>query len=304
MMSILKKIRFRLDGTRRIIVHPLNHGMPKVKLVSQKALDHPDQLIIAQRLLEAYSQARDDECKAKIKIPKNDLWTNLVNKEFNDLLRILQDKDVNLLSEYLLHFGEKYTWFGGLTLSVDGFTIRRDASSVAISYLDKLICLAEAIGVLSVENPEQLSEWGVNLYSDVNEIMDKIEKKIGIAIAPPLGAVPVTGIDTRCGPLHYRHFNSIYAALRLKDLLGKGAICEYGGGLGLVAYYACQLGMQDYVIFDLPIACLFAGYFLMRTLGQDKVCLYKEECKYASVKVQPYWRCMDFSEGAFSTRPI
>lgn len=282
-----------LGNSRSILAHPLVQGMPKIALTSQLATDRPDRIPIAKRLIDAYRRARADQASAKLQPPQNDLWTNLVAAEFKQLLQILQAEDAHALAEYLMHFGEQYTWFGGLTLSVDGLNHMRDPSSVALSYLDKLVCLAESIGVLTLESPEQSVSWGRNMYLPPDEILQRIEQAIGISVATPAGVVPVTGLNTNRGPLHYRHFNSLYAALRIKALLPEGgAVCEYGGGLGVVAYYAYQLGYREYTIFDLPLVNVFAASFLMNTLGPQAVRLYGEDMPAATVHVLPYWDCM------------
>jgi len=298
---LIIRLRSRADRSRRLFAHSSVRGKPSIQLISQSAADRPQRLLIAQRLIEAYLSAKSDECNSKLQLPKNDLWTNLIEAEFKQLLQILDSKDAKALSQYLLHFGKEYTWFGGLTLSVDSFSRTRRTSSIAISYLDKLVCLAESLGVLQLENPEQSDEWGKNLYVDVNEILDNMEKEIGIPLALPNQPIHVTGIATSRGPLHYRHFNALYAALRIKSLLPNGgAICEYGGGLGLVAYYASRLGFTDYTIFDIPLVNVFAGHFLMNVHGVDSVCLYGENCGSTGLKVLPYWRCMDVPAGIYS----
>lgn len=282
-----------LGNSRSILAHPLVQGMPKISLTSQSAADRPDRIPIAKRLIEAYRRARADQPRARLQPPQDDLWTNLVEAEFKQLLQILNAEDAPALAEFLMHFGEQYTWFGGLTLSVDGFNQKRDPSSVALSYLDKLVCLAESQRVLTLESPEQTVSWGRNMYLSPDEILERLEQAIGISVATPTGVVPVTGLDTSRGPLHYRHFNSLYAALRIKTLLpAGGAVCEYGGGLGVVAYYAYQLGFRDYSIFDLPLVNVFAANFLMNALGPQAVRLYGEDGLAATVNVLPYWECM------------
>ncbi|MBL0059877.1 MAG: hypothetical protein IPP35_12470, partial [Elusimicrobia bacterium] len=77
-------------------------------------------------------------------------------------------------------------------------------------------------------------------------------------------------------------------------------ICEYGGGLGLVAYYANALGCPNYTIFDLPLINLFAGNFLIHSLGADAVRLFGEESPTAKVHVLPFWECMNVHDGAYS----
>ncbi len=287
-------------ASRKVVTHPVVKGMPAVGLSSERPRGHADEAT-TRRLLDAYSKAISEEHSAKLKAPSDDLWTNLVNTELGELLQILKARDVKALSEYLSHVGEEYTWAGGLCLSVDGYTPpQAEPAQVALTYLDKLVCLAESLGVLDVENPEQSVQWGSNLYHDIDDLVDRIEKTIGIPIAPPVGVIPVDGLSTARGPLHYRYFNALYAALRLRALAHQDpGVCEYGGGLGLVAYYAYQLGLRDYTLYDLPLSNLFAGHYLIGTLGADAVCLHGEGARPGTVSVLPYWSCLDASAKSF-----
>ena len=287
-------------NSRRIVSRPMVRGIPDVRLVSVPAADGEHRIPVARRLLGAYRRAVEDQPRAKLQAPVEDMWTFLVKRELGDLLEILEAGDAEKLADFLLHFGGRFTWFGGLTLSIDGFNRRRDKTSVALSYLDKLVCLAEALGVLSVENPEQHGQWGWNIHTNVDRLVLELEQAIGIAIAPPSGAIHTFGIESIRGPIHYRHMNSLYAALRIRDLMQQGgAICEYGGGLGIVAYYANMLGLRDYTIFDLPIINVFAGNFLMNTLGTDAVRLYGDDPMPDRVNVLPYWACVDAPDKNF-----
>lgn len=265
------------------------------------AVARPGHLESAKRLLRAYKRAQADSTAAAIKPRNEDLWTDLLRTNMGPLLQILERDDPSALSDYLLHFGEQYTWFGGLTFSLDGYLLgSADRSLVAFTYLDKLICLAESLGVLPMEHPEH-GRWGINLYSDVADIVRRIERALGISIAPPT-AMHVVGIRTPAGALHYRHLNAIYVASRLKALLaraGDDAICEYGGGLGVVALYARRLGIADYTLFDIPLTNVFAGYFLIASLGDEAVSLYGEQPDQGTIKVLPFWKCVDAPDKAF-----
>ena len=284
---------------RGLLVHALPQGAPPVGLSTTKAVEPPNSRRIAQRLADAYGAAKADERHSRISSPENDLWTGLLNREFRELVGILESRDLSSLTRYLQNLGHEFTWFGGVTLSIDGFTSTRGAHEVALSYLDKLVCLAEALGALPLENPEQPSSR-LNMYMDVDEICMRIEQRIGFPIVPHAAALPVTGLTSRSGPLHYRYFNSLYAAVRISEILsGKGPVCEYGGGLGLVAYYANALGHTDYSIFDLPLVNVVAGYFLLNALGEDAVCLFGEDHVHPAVKVLPYWRCVNADPGSF-----
>ncbi len=110
--KILSQKNKEVLNSLHLMAHPLVKGMPKVRIVFHKAIDNPERLPIAQRLIKAYSLAIEDEGTAKLQLPQNDLWTHLIDTELKELLHILKSKDINALSNYLLHFGEQFTWFG------------------------------------------------------------------------------------------------------------------------------------------------------------------------------------------------
>jgi hypothetical protein len=303
MLSFVRGVTDRFRAARRrdfLVSHPRVRGAPAVDLVEEPARTLPGRLDATRRLLAAYKVAHAEEATTAIGPKEDDLWTNLVRSRLGPLLDILEADDPEALADYLLRFGEKYTWFGGLTFSLDGYAGSRDRSRVALTYLDKLVCLAESLGVLPVEHPEH-GRWGENLYADLGDTVKGIEGALGISLAPPPGIVHVVGIKTPHGVFHYRHLNAIYTAHRLKALLsnGGGAVCEYGGGLGVVALYARRMGITDYTLFDIPLTNVFSGYFLINALGGDAVCLYGERQTPDSIKVLPYWKCLDAADKAF-----
>lgn len=256
---------------------------------------------VAVRLIAAYVRAREGEDSAPLRLEGEDLWSHIVAEQFAELLEILEKRDAKGLGSYLQHFGEGSFIFGGLTLTRDAYVENATDAQNAHAYVDTLVSLAEALGVLPLENPEQPLGWGQNLYADVDRLMDRIEESVGIPVLPPGGAVPVVGIETRHGPVHYRHLNALYAASRLRALLPTGgAVCEYGGGLGLVACFTRRFAPTDYTLFDLPISNLFAGHYLIHTLGDDAVDLYGEPRRPDTIKVLPFWECAEAAEGAFA----
>jgi hypothetical protein len=284
----------------RILAHVATGGSPNINLVTRPAVDTPARPRIAERLLRAYKRAASEEPLTPMRRNASDLWTELVRKEFDELIKIIETEDVGSLSRFLMNFGKGYSWFGGLTFSVDGYNKRnRDEQAVALSYYDKLICLAEAAGVLPVEHPEH-GRWGENLHADIANVIDELEKELNISIAPPLGVVPVSGVDTKKGVFHYRHINGIYVAWRMRSLVPpESGICEYGGGNGIAAYYAWRIGLRNYTIFDLPIVNLFAGHFLLNALGEEAVTLYGEDPRPETIALKPYWKCLDCGQRAF-----
>jgi hypothetical protein len=224
-------------------------------------------------------------------------------RNFGQVLNLIRNDDAEQLARHLVNFGKEYTWFGGISTGVDGYTYwDRSEHSVAYSYFDKLVCLGESLGVLSVENPEQGKggNWGNNILTDPSQIVDKIEAQLGIDIVPPEGTVYVAGLRVRGGLLHYRHINALYLAARIRDLTSpQDRICEYGGGLGLAAFYLRRMGHNDFTIFDLPIVNILSGHFLIGTLGEEAVCLEGEHPRADTIKIKANWNCSNESGGAF-----
>jgi hypothetical protein len=205
------------------------------------------------------------------------------------MLVFIESNDADKLSDFLINFGNEYTWFGGITTGIDGFSHwDTGEQSIAYSYFDKLVCLAEGLGVLSAENPEQgeAGSWGQNIILAPDFIADKVAIYLGIDIVPPTGLIPVAGVKLRNGPLHYRHINALYMASKIKNLTSRqDRIAEFGGGLGLVAYYLNKMGRHETTLFDIPIVNIFSGHFLIGALGNDAVCLEGEVQRPGTIKV-------------------
>ncbi len=274
------------------------------KLITRLAIMQPGSLVTAERLITAYHLSIESTNSANYTRKENDLWSDIVEKELADLIVILNNKDAVKLVDFLMHFGESYTWFGGLCFSLDGYNyLNKAEKNVAISYFDKLICLAEAVGAISHENPEQ-GAWGEHVKLDANTLMQLIAQETGTSLEVPPGIVPVTGIDTNAGPIHYRHLNAYYAAWRVKNLAVKSdgsgiSVCEFGAGNGIAAFYAIRMGVNRYTTLDLPITNVFSAWFLINALGGDKVSLHGEVPKATGVTILPSWKCADIPSDSF-----
>ena len=83
-----------------------------------------------------------------------DLWTKLIRNELPELMSAIEKYDAKALSDFLMHFGESYVWFGGITTCVDGYNKNIIPEHIALTYHDKLICLAEYLGLIRYECPE------------------------------------------------------------------------------------------------------------------------------------------------------
>lgn len=270
-------------------------------IIVSLAKPQQDSLLTAERLINSYHLSVESKNSANYTRKENDLWSGILEKEFADLIAILDSRDAPKLVDYLMHFGESYTWFGGLCFSLDGYNyLNKAEKNVAISYFDKLICLAEAVGAISLENPEQ-GAWGENVKLDVNVLTELIEAQTGTSLHMSQGIVPVTGIDSTIGPIHYRHVNSYYAAWRAKSLVDKadGSVCEFGAGNGIAAYYAHRMGIAKYTTIDLPLTNVFSGWLLINAVGGDKVGLHGEPTIANGIQLLPSWKCADIGSNTF-----
>lgn len=285
--------------TDRLLAHQAPSPLPHVKLRSSVADNNPHRIAICKRLLSAYHKSIMDESKSPMKRVGEDLWSSLLRTELPTLMAAIDNNNAEALSDFLLNFGNSYVWFGGITTCIDGYNKNLKPDHIALTYHDKLICIAEYLGVIQHENPE-CGPWGENIHIKPDVIVAEIEKYLGISIAPPLGIVHTDGLDSAAGLFHYRHVNSLYSAIRLKELCGPGARClEIGGGLGITAMYASRLGITNYTMLDLPITCLLAGNYLLNSLGLDAVSLYGEDQKGANIKLMPYWECLNLQSEHF-----
>ena len=290
------KINFAGNIFEHTIIHQPFGQRPAVPFARADALWKPNNVEIARRLIRAYKTTISQVDSPLKRITDTDLWSGITRDNFSSMLAFIDRDDAEALSHFLTEFGSKYTWFGGVTTGVDGYNHWNTSDqSVAFSYFDKLVCLAEGLGVLPAENPEQgeAGNWGQNIRVSPDAIAGAVAQYLGIDIVPPPGVIHVAGIRLSNGILHYRHINALYMAARIRDLTTTSdRICEYGGGLGLVAFYLHQMGRRDTTLYDLPITNVLSGFFLIGALGDDAVCLEGEPPRPDTVTIRANWNCV------------
>jgi hypothetical protein len=283
-------------------IHPIPSDPLHVPVIAIDGINSPQHVETCKRLIRAYKATMAQRHALK-SIAAGDLWSHIVEHHFGEMLAIIENEDAEKLSGFLTHFGRDYVWFGGVATGIDGSNYwDTSLEGIAFSYFDKLVCLAEAIGVLPVENPEngEKGNWGKNIRVAPNEIAEAISKTLGIAIAPPTGIIPVVGINTTQGPIHYRHINALYLAMRIFQMIGAGGrIAEFGGGIGLAAYYLRGWGQRDITLYDIPVTNMLSGFFLIGALGQDAVCLEGEPMHEDRIKIRAGWNCTEAPDRHF-----
>lgn len=104
-------------------------------------------------------------------------------------------------------------------------------AAYAMRCRDLLVRLAEALGILRVENPEGGS-WGVNITLPLEDLVLGIEERAGATLPLPDLHPGYYGLRVRDGFITDRLLNAYYCAFRVKQLLASSAssrIIEIGG---------------------------------------------------------------------------
>jgi hypothetical protein len=154
---------------------------------------------------------------------------------------------------------------------------------------DKLLSLAEAVGAVRLELPEN-GAWGQTIAIAAADLFAAIEAKLGCDLTPPEHVGGYLGIDAGGRVVQMRVLEAIYAAWRLKqiaDANGVHRVCEIGAGAGLTAYYAALLGIADYIIIDLPTMNAIQAYMLAGSRIADRVILNGED-RAGTIRILPH----------------
>ena len=144
--------------------------------------------------------------------------------------------------------------------------------------LDKLVSLAEAVGAIPLENPEAWSASS-DLRRDPGELVECIERRLGLKLAPPDSDGGLFKLITPHGLFADRDLWGIFSAHLLQGALSNRVapcVCEIGGGAGRVAYWSHRMGITAYTLIDLPHASAIQGYYLLKNLPPKRVVLYGE----------------------------
>lgn len=284
--------------------HAFPRGFPTMILDTSPTPVDGEDILIAERLLKALQAAKDFErsnLPADL-VPREGIWEMMKHEFHTEFDRILLAKDPTDLAVHLSNAFRLPTThgLGPGKVVFEAAQSQNSAEEFAATILDRIIVAAEAVGVLSYENPEQ-GRYGDNVYEDVGDVLDRLEAELGV----PLGLPPIMGrFGLRVGHrvVDVRTADSAYVAWRIGTLLGKLAdsrVCEIGAGLARTAQLCSRIGVQQYTIFDLPVINVLQGYFLIKTCGKDRVQLFGEEGVSPPIRVFPYWRLFDSPEGYF-----
>jgi len=279
------------------LAHTLEYGLPSAvsSCGFSTAITVGDDAEIARRLMRAFAKTSADNPDAGKR--KSDQWASVEHDHHQEVFTLLKRDDAHGLMLYLRDAHNRSLTYGITqgSFMTNVLKTRPDARRlIMLELLDHLVSLAEFLGVLDVECPDQHGKWGENIHSDPLLLIDRITATIGAQVVPPQVISSCFGLCTGHGILSTRDLLSLYAALRIKTLIStpngpvaSGSACEIGGGLGSVAYYANRLGIAQYTIIDLPLISLLQGYFLIRALPEVKIALYGEDVPDAAIRLLP-----------------
>jgi hypothetical protein len=290
---------------RAILQHRTGRGRAGVTgvIVADK-LPTADDVAIAGRLLAAHRASRASAPALAVGA-RDDVWTQITADQ-GGFAAVLQRGDAGELAAYLCNVSRHDASIGITQGDGEHRRLTRDPAYrrfVALMATDKLVSLAEAVGVAAVENPEQGS-WGNSLRCDPAELVDRISERIGIDVAPPDVDGGLLKIDTGRGLFHERDANAIYAAYLLRQTtrgLARPRICEIGGGSGRVAYWSRRLGPGSYTLVDLPHVNVVQGWYALKSLPAGDVSLYGEQAAgtAAGLRILPAHAIAELHEPSF-----
>ena len=211
---------------------------------------------------------------------REDIWTSFIVPRRNAFLGSLQQG--NTESRAILNkmfdtpFGEGIE-LAGASLNE---RLRKDndyRESLKLFHMDALVSLAEYLGVIYIESREQ-NRCGVVIYSDPDELWDKIERSLGIPVKFPAFKGGLFSIRTQRGHFTNRDCIYLYIAIRLREMVthADAPLCEIGAGAGYLAYYCNLIGLTNVTLVDIPSVRVGATYFLRRNM-QDTQFFFGEE---------------------------
>ena len=231
--------------------HALHHFAHSPEICERLYLDPSpagqEDIEIASRLLASYHAMVSNESKhiAPIDQPHSGIWEMVKHEFHGEFYRLMAEGDITGFASFMrngLRTGLGYGLGTGpgafKAMSVAGEA--REASVLLL--LDRLASLAEAIGALPHENPEQ-GRYGENIAISATELVDRIESTVGARIGRP----PVIGefglfVDGQI--IDPRVPDDVYTSWRMREIastFGLSNFCEIGGGLGGTALQTIRL---------------------------------------------------------------
>lgn len=248
---------------------------------------------LCKRLIVAYHHALEGRPGAT---QASGMWSWIYESHQAALAELMDGHDARALAGELASMFSKPFVHG---IAPSALASHRESSLGAriwrVRTLDSLVSLAQALGVVPVDDPAIGRQTARAFDGGLAALVDRVEERLGFSIDFPDVGAP-QGLLLRDRLLTMDSPEQIYTAYRLGQAmrlhLSVAAaeapnIVEIGGGYGasclwLLRYHGT---VRRYTIVDLPLVNVLQGYFLCRALGHSAVSLFGEEP--ASVVVAP-----------------
>ncbi|SVE22782.1 uncharacterized protein METZ01_LOCUS475636, partial [marine metagenome] len=189
-LSILEKVGISLTnfdllkaiGHYKWVLKPIGIPTQPVTFYEKKEITEED-IDLCRRLIDSYAEATND--KPKVHDDEDRLWPENIRKNYHDLTLSLDSEDPKGLALTLSSmFRESFV--SGLA---SGDLVKHSHSKIgnkiwSMSYLDHILSLAEYLGVVRTESPQQgMSAEG--LRNGIDELVQKIENVVNTSMDFP-----------------------------------------------------------------------------------------------------------------------
>jgi hypothetical protein len=240
---------------------------------------------LCQRLIAAYVRAGDH---APPDGPTVSMWSWIFRTRQRELAATLDNGNVKALAALMASMFRQNFMLGMASGPLLSDAHSRIALRIwCLRSLDWLVSLADALGVVPVENPEQGGS-GLAFASGVGPLIVGLEQELGFNLDFPDVGAPC-GLEVEGRVITPDTPDQIYAAVRLDQAISlhweRGTpdphiphVVEIGGGYGGMCYWFLRQreDAARYTIVDLPIVNVLQGYFLAHALGSQNVSFYGE----------------------------
>ncbi len=239
---------------------------------------------------EAMKHSAQDLCIKE----RDDIWKTIKNRYHSKLIDVLENKDIDEAVEFFLNICKTKAIMGFMCrFQYDELTSDKEKINYeAIQTLDIFCRLAEALGVLPFECPEQ-GHWGQNINVDIHKTITDLEDVIGYEIQSPQAGSGTFGLTTQRGILSRKDLIAIYQAHRLAEILDDDflkPIAEIGGGAGILMFHLYKKGFRNLKLYDLMHVAAIQSYYLIKSLPKAKIRLFGEnESQENNITILPYW---------------
>ncbi len=249
-------------------------------------------LELCERIARAYRTALSER---EAERDLSAIWAGKVGRYYGRLDAALRAGDANALDEQLRWLFRRPV-LAGISTPID----YEDPSAPrfwALMAYDRLVSLAEAVGAIRAECPEQ-GIVGRAFAEDIDTLPARVESVLGISLDFPRVGAPY-GILIGGRLITRETGQHLHAAVRLREAtaahLGRSPddgvdVVEIGGGYAGAAMWYLRLLPRlvgSYTIVDLPLMNAVQAYFLGQVHGAGALRLFGEEERGQPIRVLP-----------------